>query len=189
MNASGAFSMSAQEKQQLLAVARETIAARLDGRPPDPQHGEEPQGVFARRLGVFVSLHRADGALRGCIGRMDSELPLWEAVRQMSLAAAFDDPRFAPLTACELAGCRIEISVLSPMTPCVDPDAIEVGVHGLYLRCRGRSGVFLPQVPVEQGWSREEYLAHLCAKASLPPRAHLADGAQLATFTALVFGE
>jgi uncharacterized protein (TIGR00296 family) len=75
------------------------------------------------------------------------------------------------------------------MEECSDPRSVKVGVHGLYLNHRGRSGVLLPQVPVEQGWDLDEYLAYICIKAGLPEGSYQAPGAKLYTFTAIVFGE
>jgi AmmeMemoRadiSam system protein A len=120
---------------------------------------------------------------------MSAGWPLEKTVRIMAQEAAFGDPRFPPLKAEELSRCSIEISVLSPMEPCGDPRQVRIGVHGLYLSHRGRSGVLLPQVPVEQGWNLDEYLDYICVKAGLPPRSYEAPGAQLFTFTAEVFGE
>ncbi|MDR0377345.1 MAG: AmmeMemoRadiSam system protein A, partial [Spirochaetaceae bacterium] len=136
----------------------------------------------------FVTLHK-QGRLRGCIGRLTSPEPLEKTVRTMAVEAAFRDPRFPPLSGDELAACRIEISVLSPLEPCVDPRRVKVGIHGLYLVHRGRSGVLLPQVPVEQGWNLDEYLDYICVKAGLPARSYDQMGAKLFTFTAVVFGE
>jgi len=116
-------------------------------------------------------------------------MPLIETVRLMAKEAAFGDPRFPPLKRDELDFCQIEISALSPMIPCADPRQVKVGVHGLYLSRGGRSGVLLPQVPVEQGWNLDEYLDYICIKAGLPPKSYEAPDAQLLTFTAIVFGE
>ncbi|MDR2509079.1 MAG: AmmeMemoRadiSam system protein A [Spirochaetaceae bacterium] len=185
------MTLCAEEKQKLLAAAREAIAARL-GCPSASQNAfpsGKPEGALALPLGVFVTLRGARGELRGCIGRLEGAAALWDAARDLALAAAFEDPRFPPLSAAELDRCAIEISVLSPMKRRVDFDAIQIGVDGLYLRHRARSGVFLPQVPVEQGWTLQEYLEQLCVKASLPARSYLADDAELYSFTALVFGE
>ena len=107
----------------------------------------------------------------------------------MATEAAFGDPRFPPLDVSELSRIDIEISALSPMEPCEDPRSVKVGVHGLYLIHRGRSGVLLPQVPVEQHWNLDEYLDYICVKAGLPPDSYEAPGAELYTFTAIVFGE
>jgi len=194
------FTITEQEKKALLAEARETIAAKLEGRQPryDREMSlqkavTEGASVLSKPCGAFVTLHTRDGRggrkLRGCIGRMSAAAPLEKTVRSMALEAAFSDPRFPPLDASEFSLIDIEISALSPMEPCADPRSVKVGVHGLYLTHRGRSGVLLPQVPVEQGWNQSEYLDYICVKAGLPPRSCEAPGAELYTFTAVVFGE
>jgi hypothetical protein len=120
---------------------------------------------------------------------MTANLPLQETVRTMAREAAFGDPRFPQLQFEELKHCHIEISALSPMSICPDPRQVKVGVHGLYLIRGGRSGVLLPQVPVEQGWNLDEYLDYICVKAGLPSGSYNAPDAELLTFTAVVFGE
>ena len=82
---------------------------------------------------------------------------------------------------------ELEISVLGPLTPCPDPQQVEVGRHGLLLTLQGRSGVFLPKVPVEQGWDLYAYLETLCRKASLPSESWKHPQAQLYWFESLVF--
>jgi AmmeMemoRadiSam system protein A len=194
-----AFTITEEEKELLLAEARETIAAKLEKRQPRYRTGEIPGSALATPCGAFVTLHIEDkpgekktgapGRLRGCIGRMTAGLPLRETVHVMAVEAAFGDPRFPPLQREELPRCHIEISALSPLEECPDPSTVQVGVHGLYLIYRGRAGVLLPQVPVEQGWDRQQYLDYICIKAGLPPRSYEAPGAELLTFTAVVFGE
>jgi AmmeMemoRadiSam system protein A len=178
------ITISPEEREALLADARETISAALEGRPPE----YKPREVPVKSCGAFVTLHKG-AALRGCIGRMSAAEPLEKTVRLMAAEAAFGDPRFPPLTRGEWGACTIEISVLSPMERCPDPHSVRVGIHGLYLSCRGRSGVLLPQVPVEQGWDLDQYLDYICVKAGLPPHVYREPGAQLYTFTAAVFGE
>jgi AmmeMemoRadiSam system protein A len=193
------FIISPEEEQVLLADARESIAAKLEGRRPQYRREavlqkkiDAGESALAQSCGAFVTLH-IDGPggkrLRGCIGRMSAAWPLEQTVRTMAVEAAFGDPRFPPLEAEEFPRCSIEISALSPMTACADPRSVKVGVHGLFLIHRGRSGVLLPQVPVEQGWNLDEYLDYICVKAGLPSRSYEAPGAQLFTFTAEVFGE
>lgn len=194
------FNISAEEKKALLAQARETIAAKLEGRQPKYQTDpslekaiEEGSSALSKPCGAFVTLHSPDKFgrqnLRGCIGRMLASTALEKTVRTMAVEAAFGDPRFPPLKASEFPNINIEISALSPMEPCADPRSVKVGVHGLYLIHRGRAGVLLPQVPVEQGWGLDEYLDYICVKAGLPPHSYDAPGAELYTFTAIVFGE
>jgi AmmeMemoRadiSam system protein A len=191
------FTIKLEEQRLLLADARETIAAQLEGRKPNYRRDTAPNdaanSVLRQPCGAFVTLHKQSGSngrsLRGCIGRMTANLPLEEVVRVMAHEAAFGDPRFPPLRPGELEQCHIEISVLSPMSVCPDPQQVEVGVHGLYLVRGGRAGVLLPQVPIEQGWNRKQYLDYICIKAGLPPESYNASDATLYTFTAVVFGE
>jgi len=193
------FTISEEEKTALLLDARETILARLEKRPPQYKRSAElaekitgGRSALSLPCGAFVTLHSNRGAerqLRGCIGRMSAAEPLEKTIHTMAIEAAFGDPRFPPLLKEELSGCDIEISVLTPMEKCPDPRSVKVGVHGLYLIYRGRSGVLLPQVPVEQGWNLDEYLDYICVKAGVPPKSYEAPGAELLTFTAVVFGE
>jgi len=187
------FTIDSKERKILLGQARESIRADLEGRKPS--YGVIPSNedsALNKPCGAFVTLHTIQGAersLRGCIGRMTANLPLIETVRTMAKEAAFGDPRFPPLRREELDKCEIEISALSPMMPCADPRQVKVGVHGLYLSRGGRSGVLLPQVPIEQCWNLDQYLDYICIKAGLPPHSYEAPDAQLLTFTAIVFGE
>jgi AmmeMemoRadiSam system protein A len=191
------FVIKAEEKQTLLADARESIASKLEDRRGEYRRETAladriaaGESALAKPCGAFVTLHtREDHRLRGCIGRLSAAAPLEETVRLMAREAAFADPRFPPLSAAEFPRCSIEISVLSPLEPCADPRQVKVGLHGLYLSHRGRAGVLLPQVPVEQGWNLDEYLDYICVKAGLPPRSYRERGARLFTFTAEVFGE
>jgi AmmeMemoRadiSam system protein A len=190
------FIITDEEKKVLLSDVRETILAKLENRNPRYERSGlnfapgDKDSTLSQRRGAFVTLHERYGdsqRLRGCIGRMTSGDPLGETVRQMAVEAAFGDPRFPPLTKDEWPRCNIEISVLSPMELCADVHSVQIGVHGLYLTHNGRAGVFLPQVPVEQGWNREQYLNYICEKAGLPPESYKATGARLYTFTAEVF--
>lgn len=183
------FTVTQEEQNILLSEARETITARLESRNPVYPGGKRTEHTaLTQPCGAFVTLHIGKN-LRGCIGRMSASEALEKTVRAMALEAALGDPRFPPLTRAELGRCRLEISVLSPMEPCADPRSVKVGVHGLYLIHRGRAGVLLPQVPLEQGWDLDAYLEYICIKAGLPPGSYDEPGAKLYTFTAVVFGE
>jgi AmmeMemoRadiSam system protein B/AmmeMemoRadiSam system protein A len=170
-------------RQELLELARKTIAEHLKTGRTLEYTTTDP--VLTRLAGAFVTLKK-DGELRGCIGHMRGDAPLYQAVQHMAIAAATSDQRFPPLQADEPVS--IEISVLSPMRRLTDLQQIEVGVHGLMIYKSGRQGVFLPQVPVEQGWDRGQYLEELCGKAGLPSGCWQ-EGATLYSFTATVFGD
>ena len=178
------FSLSQEEKDYLKNVVRLRIAGRLSGREavlPEP-----PTDTLRQPFGAFVTL-TLRGRLRGCIGHIVGDQPLYLTIAAMAEAAAFEDPRFPPLSAQEFADVAIEISILSPLTPCPDPALVEVGRHGLLIRRGGHSGLLLPQVPVEWGWSRETFLDQTCAKAGLPPGTWKRPDASLYWFEAEVF--
>ncbi len=169
----------------LLALARETIQCRLDGAPlpslePDDQKLLEPRGAF-------VTL-KIEGRLRGCIGHVIGVAPLWRAVRDNAIAAAFEDPRFAPMEADELPDTQIEISALTPLRR-VDFDGVVVGRDGVLLERGLARGLLLPQVAAEYGWDRETFLDHTCRKAGLEPGCWRHPDTVISVFSAQVFGE
>ena len=185
---SAAFSLTDDERASLAATACDAIKNGLAGHPR-PEAAALPvpeQAALRTPCGAFVTLYHA-GRLRGCIGSIMPRDPLYVTIAHMAYAAAFNDPRFPPLCKEEWTNIDLEISVLSPLTRCPDPELIHVGRHGLVLALRGRSGVFLPQVPVEQGWDRLRYLEALCGKAGLPQGSWKQPEAELYWFEALVF--
>ncbi len=177
--------LTLERQEELLALARTTLAEYLKtGHIPD-YATDDP--ALNRRSGAFVTL-KERGELRGCIGHTRADAPLYQTVQRMAVAAAMEDPRFPPLTPEELTDVAVEISVLSPFRRVVDVEQVRVGTHGLMIFSEGRQGLLLPQVPVEEGWTREEFLENLCLKAGLPPECWTADPT-LYAFTAIVFGE
>ncbi len=179
-------SLSAAEKATLLESARNTIEQYV-------RYRKVPEvkpltGPLAEKRGVFVTLHRR-GELRGCIGYVEPVKPLYLATRDMAISAATEDPRFPPVRPEELSEIDIEITVLSPLQRIYDPKSVVVGKHGLVVRKGFYSGLLLPQVPVEQGWSQKEFLEFTCRKAGLPPDAYKDKDTELYVFTGEVFGE
>jgi hypothetical protein len=176
--------LGGEAKKILLKVARNSLmetfnqeAASVNTSLPELQE----------QNGAFVSLHKR-GDLRGCIGVFQGEGPLYLTVASMAQAAAFEDPRFPPLSKGELNDIDIEISVLSPLIPVKNVEEIEVGKHGIYIIKKYRRGVLLPQVATEQGWDRKTFLQHTCLKAGLSPDCWKGD-VEIYTFTADIFGE
>ncbi len=180
----GVQSLTDEEKEELLTVARKTINkyVRNSNIPEFNVKSEK----LKEKSGVFVTLKKK-GALRGCIGFVVAEEPLYLAVRDMAISAATRDPRFPPLRPSEIDEIDIEISVLTPFRRVEDVDEIEVGRDGLMIRKDFMSGLLLPQVPVEQGWDRKTFLEHTCYKAGLPSNAW--KDAEIWKFQALVFSE
>jgi AmmeMemoRadiSam system protein A len=173
------------DRERLLRIARESIAAALEGRRYRPEI--PTAGSLAERRGAFVTL-KIKGCLRGCIGRIAADEPLITVVAEMAVAAARDDYRFESLSPGELAAVRIEISALGPFTPVQGPSDILVGRDGLLIRKANLSGLLLPQVAAEEGWSAERFLDETCRKAGLPPGSWR-DGATIERFEAEVWGE
>ncbi|MCD6598927.1 MAG: AmmeMemoRadiSam system protein A, partial [Bacteroidales bacterium] len=138
--------------------------------------------------GAFVTLHTAEGQLRGCIGRFQPEAPLYKVVKEMAVSAALNDYRFSPLKSAEIPSVDIEISVLTPLKKIQSIDELELGKDGIYIKKDSRSGTFLPQVAESTGWSKEEFLGH-CSR----DKAGLGwDGwkdARLYTYQAIIFSE
>lgn len=180
--------LGAAVRGELLGLARRAVASYLErGRRLRPGHDFPPLAPEPR--GAFVSLHTRGGDLRGCIGTVLPVGPLDETVARMAVAAAVEDPRFEPVTASELPDLLFEISALTVPEPLPDPSALEIGRHGLIVTRGGRKGLLLPQVAPEWGWGREEFLAHTCRKAGLPPGAWQESGTLVEWFEAEVWSE
>lgn len=181
------FTLDTKEKEFLGQQARASIQAVFDcnlaAEPAEPEAGH---ASLTRELGSFVTLS-LNGHLRGCIGTIIAHEALWLNVWNMARAAAFQDPRFPPLTTREWPQCAIDISVLDQPTRCPDPDRIEIGRDGLILRYANHTGVFLPQVPVEQHWNLKQYLDNLCVKANVPIGSWKQPDAELYWYQAEVF--
>jgi len=181
--------LSAAARRHLLALARRAIESQLAGVTPAAADMGELRGELERRRGAFVTLtRRRDGELRGCVGLPEPRYRLDEAVAHAAVAAAVHDRRFEPVASAELAGLTLHVSVLGDLVP-IDPEAVEVGVHGLVIRGQGRSGLLLPQVAAERGWDRERFLDETCRKAGLPPGRWRDGDCELLAFTATVFSE
>jgi AmmeMemoRadiSam system protein A len=179
---------TSDERSALLRVAHQSILSALERReisliPPSP-HLAEPRGAFTTIYSQSV--------LRGCVGYVfpvvsPQPVSLYRAIAETARAAAFEDTRFQPVTLEEAAQLEVSLSILSPLKT-INPEELEVGLHGLVVNQAARRGVLLPQVPVEHGWDRVTFLEQTCRKAGLPLDAWQ-KGARLQVFTAEVFGD
>jgi AmmeMemoRadiSam system protein A len=174
---------SQDDRLQLLQIARAAIVARVTG----VGGGAELPGPTEDSDGAFVTIH-LNGALRGCVGSIGAGQPLSRVVRDCAIAACSADPRFEPVTAVELPGLEIEISLLGPLEPMTSPEDIELGRHGLVVEQGWHRGLLLPQVATEWGWDRKTFLAQTCIKAGLA-RDAWKQGAKVFRFEAEVFEE
>jgi AmmeMemoRadiSam system protein A len=168
-------SLTPAEKQLLLQMAREALEAAVTSRPlPRPAADRLPVSLAAP-ASCFVTLTAA-GELRGCIGSLQAERPLFEEVRLRAGQAALSDFRFAPVAPEELPGVEVEISVLTPPQPLeyAGPDdlmaKLRPGVDGVILARGKHRATFLPQV-----WERvpdpQVFLSMLCEKLGAAPEA------------------
>lgn len=178
-----------------VGYARSVIDQYLaDGSTPDPDStldGDAP--ALDAVGGAFVTLETG-GSLRGCIGRPYPRQPVIEAVRESAIGAATNDPRFQPVEREELSDIAVEVSVLSSPEELGDAIRdetmpIEVGRDGLIVRNGSRSGLLLPQVPVEHDWDVETFLTQTCRKAGLPEHCWRNGDVTVERFTADVFRE
>ena len=180
------FSLSGQEKQFLLQLARETIITFLtSGKKKKEEYFSENLKTPA---GVFVTLHEK-GDLRGCIGYVEGVKPLQDAVIDNAISAAFSDPRFMPVGTDEVEQLDIEISVLTPLELVENVEDIQIGKDGLLMKQGYNQGLLLPQVATEQKWDRETFLRHTCLKAGLPTNAWKDNETVIYKFSAIIFGE
>ena len=171
-------------RKYLKAVARGVISERLDIETDEPSMPKgRPAVVLNERRGVFVTLE-IGGRLRGCIGDLSGRLPLILGIRENAIKAAFEDPRFDPLTASEFLDVKIEISVLSialPLEYSGSTDLLEklrVG-DGVVLSSGFAKATYLPQVwddlraeagdEVSEEGLKRKFLDSLCGKAGLVP--------------------
>lgn len=186
--------LSAAEGATLLALARAAIEDALQQRHAVDavlRRHEIGPALEARR-GAFVTLRLPGEAagqrvLRGCIGTMAADEPLYRAVINTAPRSALSDPRFPPLTGAELASLTVEVSALTPLEPLRSPDDLVIGRDGVQLIRDDRRSVFLPQVAVQQRWNATQLLEHLAEKAGLPNDGWR--GAELSVFRAEVFEE
>lgn len=185
--------LDTEEGKKAVELARQAISTYLKkGERPDLS--KEVTGEFKKKRGVFVTLNK-NGNLRGCIGRPLPDQTLIDGLIDSAINSATGDPRFPSVEQDELDNITIEVSVLTvPEEIDVEdpknfPEKIEVGRDGLIVECRGRKGLLLPQVPVDNNWDVEQFLSQTCLKAGLSPDEWLSEGVKIEKFSAQVFKE
>lgn len=181
------FHLTIEDKKQLLKIARDTIVSYLQsGRIPVIEK-KNLSPYLISKCGAFVTLHK-NGSLRGCIGRFTANDELFDIVQQMAVASATNDSRFSKVGQDEINLIDIEISVLTPLRKINSIDEIEVGKHGIYIKKGFSTGTFLPQVAIETGWTKEEFLGY-CSKNKAGIGWEGWKDAKIFTYEAIVFGE
>jgi uncharacterized protein len=182
--------LTPDEGRMALTHARHVLMEHVSG-----EKYSEPvfPRIFSAKRGVFVTLSK-HGNLRGCIGFPYAVMQLAAAIRSAACSAASEDPRFSPVTPDELSNIEVEVTVLTEpeilnVKPEMRDSAVEIGKHGLIVKGYGRSGLLLPQVPVEWGWNTREFLDNACMKAGLPKNCWHEESVQISTFEGQIFSE
>jgi AmmeMemoRadiSam system protein B/AmmeMemoRadiSam system protein A len=178
-----------EDKNQLLTLARKTIVYALRNRKV-PQASELDitiSDAMRHPRAAFVTLKK-NSRLRGCIGDIFPQKPLYKSIILNAINACVNDRRFPAVTEAECNDITIEISALTAPEPVASSDEIRIGIDGVVLNKDGRSAVFLPQVAPEQDWDVSQMLRQLSLKAGLPEDAWK-EGASFLVFQAVVFGE
>jgi AmmeMemoRadiSam system protein A len=174
-----------RDRQELLRIARATLREHLSTGylPPGSPHRRS----LLRPAGAFVTVKVA-GSLRGCMGRVEADKPLYLAVEELTVAASTRDPRFEPVRTEELKDTRLTVSVLSAPEP-TQPEGVLLGIHGIVITKGPRRGLLLPSVATEHKLTVEQFLDETCAKAGLPRGAWRDPSTQVGRFTADSFSE
>ena len=178
--------LSENQKKELLKYARAVIKAELFREKPSYELPDDD--IYQEKCGAFVTLHK-NGELRGCIGYIKAYKSIKDTIKDMAIAAAFNDPRFPPLQKEELNSIEIEISLLSELKKIDSINEIEVGKHGLYVERGYFSGLLLPQVATEWNWDKKTFLNQVCAKAMMPYDCWKYNDTEIYIFTAEIFSE
>ena len=178
--------MKIESQILLLQIARDAITYHLEGGIPSKLQGSEAE--LLQKSGAFVTLHKA-GQLRGCVGHIVSDKPLYETVAEAAIAAATRDPRFHRVDLSEMPELEIEISVLTPLQSLERVEDLEIGIHGLYIKQGVYSGLLLPQVATTHNWNWTQFLQQACKKAQLPEEAWQDPETEIYLFNSQVFGE
>jgi len=178
------FALGPEDQRLLLDAAKKTLAHYQETGNAEPVAPVGHSKALFRKAGAFVTLEQ-NGRLRGCVGRISETEPLAKVVPEMTLAAALEDTRFAPLRPDE-EGIELEVSVLSPMKRLTDLARFRVGRDGGYLKAGGFSGLLLPQVAEGRNWTSRDFLNALARKAGVSDEVYSHSDTRLYVFRAQV---
>ncbi|MCL5679874.1 MAG: TIGR00296 family protein [Candidatus Marsarchaeota archaeon] len=184
-----------KEGEELVHAARNAIELTLRSPIANKHIVYESIKHFDEPCGAFVTLsHYPTAALRGCVGFPRPVMPLGKAVADSAISAAFDDPRFVPVSFNELSELIVEVSILSDMVPITGSEkdklkSVKIGRDGLMVEYGIYSGLLLPVVAVEEGWNAEQFLNAVCEKAGIPITYWKQKNVRLYKFNTQVFKE
>ncbi len=179
--------MSEDDKQLLLSVARNSITRKISGTESEQSTFANIPDRYKKPQGAFVSIY-VEKELRGCIGRIETDNPLYITIEQTAESAATRDTRFVSIKPDELDKMKIEISILTPLKKIQSIDEIIPGRHGILIRKDFRSGTFLPQVAARTGWSSLEMVEE-CSKRKAGLGADGWKDADIFTYEAVIISD
>jgi AmmeMemoRadiSam system protein A len=175
------------EKETLFAIAMDTLdwCTRADRKSFDFSRYQLTDKLKTKTA-TFVTLKvKANDELRGCIGSLEPHEALYMSVHNNAVNAALNDTRFEQVRNTEIQSLDVHVSILSPIVDIASLDGFKLGEHGIILSKMGRRAVFLPEVAIEQKWTREQTLSYLSRKAGLPSDAWK-QGAAFKVFSSVV---
>ena len=184
-----------EDRRTALKIARYALESIVyDDVQPSPQEVAaifELNDALTQKVGVFVTIKTGRGAntpkeIRGCIGYVTGVMPLYMALIDLTYYASREDDRYKPICAEDMNKICLVISVMSPLIRCT-PDDVVVGRDGLVLDYEDNRGVYLPQIPIENGWDKPKFLEELCIKAGVSTDKWKDEKSILHRFTAQVF--
>lgn len=181
------MSLTNQEKLILLQIARQSIEEKLGMKSQSKVDESNLPSVLKVPCGAFVTLHKKD-KLRGCIGHLQSDKPLYQTVQEMAWAAALLDSRFDAVDPDEMDDLDIEISVLTPLKRIHSIDQFVLGRDGIFMVKDGHRGTLLPQVAEKTHWTKIEFLEECASRKAGIGKNGWRD-AELYTYQAIVFSE
>ena len=179
------FYLSYDDKQKLKEIAKLALYKAVLENEKVTITPDSVSKKLKLPLGAFVTLH-LNSKLRGCIGRFEPDMPLYQVVIDMAVSASRYDNRFHPVTKDELANIDIEISVLTPRKKILSKDDIVLGRDGIYIEYGSKNGTYLPQVATDMGWSVDQFVSSCCLeKAGIDKKE--CDKADIYTYQAIIF--
>ena len=180
--------LSDAEKETLFAIAQDTLDWCVKGNKSNFSFDKyQITDKMRANTATFVTL-KIDGMLRGCIGSLAPEEPMYKSVHNNTVNAALHDYRFTRVTVDEISTINIHISLLSPIEDIRSLDAFKLGAHGIIMEKGRYRAVYLPEVAIEQKWTKEETLESLSEKAGLPGGAWK-EGARFKVFSSVVLSK
>ncbi len=182
--------LSYEDGARAVELARESVESYV--RHGQREHPGSMRDAFYNRTGAFVRLEstRGRGSLRGCAGGYRTEDQLGHVIVDSAIQAASGDSCGSEVTPSELPNLTVSVCTVRNVLLTDDPlEDLELGVHGVAVSGGGQSGWLYPTIPVENGWTAEEYLERTCRKARLPPTAWQDDDVVVTLFEGQVFRE